>query len=48
MFDEDLRNGERIATMMARRFEHNDSAHSEQVFDSEPASPPAKQSGVGA
>ncbi len=48
VFDEDLRGGERIATMIARRFEHNDTAAGHQVYDSEPASPPAKQSGVGA
>ena len=48
VFDEDLRNGEKITTLVARRFEHDDFSHGGQVFDSEPVSPPAKQSGVGA
>ncbi len=47
-FDEDLRNGERIATAIARRFEHNGTIIEQEVHDSEPVSPPAKQSGVGA
>jgi uncharacterized membrane protein YkvA (DUF1232 family) len=47
VFDEDLHGGERIATMIARRFDHNGDG-SDQVVDSAPASPPAKQTGVGA
>jgi uncharacterized membrane protein YkvA (DUF1232 family) len=47
VFDEDLRGGARIATMIARRFDHNAGA-SDQVVDREPASPPAEQTGVGA
>jgi uncharacterized membrane protein YkvA (DUF1232 family) len=48
VFDEDLRNGERIATMVARRFDREGAGSTQQVYDSEPASPPAKQTGVGA
>ncbi len=48
VFDEDLRNGERIATMLARRFEHNDTSAGHQVYDAEPAPPPAEHTGVGA
>jgi uncharacterized membrane protein YkvA (DUF1232 family) len=40
-FDEDLRNGERVATAIARRFHHDDgSAHHQTQFD-EPAQQPA-------
>ena len=46
VFDEDLRGGERIATMIARRFENNDTSTGHQVYESEPA--PTKQTGVGA
>ncbi len=47
-FDEDVRGGERIATMIARRFEHSNEDSHHQVYDSEPAPPPAEQTGVGA
>jgi uncharacterized membrane protein YkvA (DUF1232 family) len=47
VFDEDLRGGQRIATMIACRFEHSDTPD-QQGHDSEPVSPPAKQTGVGA
>jgi hypothetical protein len=48
VFDEDLRNGERIATMVSRRFDHDDATPAHHVVDSEPVSPPAEQTGVGA
>jgi uncharacterized membrane protein YkvA (DUF1232 family) len=48
VFDEDLRNGERVATFIARRFEHHGTTVDQEVRDSEPVPPPAKQSGVGA
>jgi uncharacterized membrane protein YkvA (DUF1232 family) len=47
VFDEDLRGGERIASMIARRFDHDDDA-SDTSIDSEPAARPAEQTGVGA
>ncbi len=45
-FDEDLRNGERIATMVARRFEHNDESGTQQVYEGT-SPPPAEHTGVG-
>jgi uncharacterized membrane protein YkvA (DUF1232 family) len=47
VFDDDLRGGERIASMIARRFDHDDDA-SDTSIDSEPAARPAEQTGVGA
>jgi uncharacterized membrane protein YkvA (DUF1232 family) len=48
VFDEDLRNGERIATMLSRRFDHDEKSDGHQVYDAESAPPPAKHTGVGA
>lgn len=49
LFDNDLRNGERIATAISRRFEHDDTLSYPQGRRSEPVSQPAaEQTGVGA
>jgi uncharacterized membrane protein YkvA (DUF1232 family) len=48
VFDEDLRAGERIATMLSRRFDHSGAAPEHHVYDSEPVPPPVEHTGVGA
>jgi uncharacterized membrane protein YkvA (DUF1232 family) len=50
VFDEDLHKGERIATAIARRFQHNDVTSDLRPEFSEPASPQAAEqvTGVGA
>jgi uncharacterized membrane protein YkvA (DUF1232 family) len=51
VFDEDLRNGERIATAIARRFQHDDGVaveHQTELDERTPASHPGEQvTGVG-
>jgi uncharacterized membrane protein YkvA (DUF1232 family) len=48
VFDEDLRNGERIATAIARRFHHDDEATDHQTGFDTPAAPVTEQvMGVG-
>jgi uncharacterized membrane protein YkvA (DUF1232 family) len=49
VFDEDLRNGERLATMISRRFNHGDASADQPVHSSRTASPSAPEhTGVGA
>jgi uncharacterized membrane protein YkvA (DUF1232 family) len=49
VFDEDLRNGERVATMISRRFDHSDTASERSTYPDQTASPPATEhTGVGA
>lgn len=45
VFDEDLRGGERVATMISRRFDHGDAASHHQALPQEPAT---EHTGVGA
>jgi uncharacterized membrane protein YkvA (DUF1232 family) len=49
VFDEDLRSGERIASMISRRFDHADASSDQPVYSSQTASPSAPEhTGVGA
>ena len=49
VFDEDLRSGERVATMISRRFDHDQTASHHQGHQHEPApQPAAEHTGVGA
>jgi uncharacterized membrane protein YkvA (DUF1232 family) len=49
VFDEDLRSGERLATMISRRFDHSDASSVQPMHQSKTASPSAtEQTGVGA
>jgi uncharacterized membrane protein YkvA (DUF1232 family) len=49
VFDEDLRSGERVATAIARRFDHADAGSGLPVHSSQTASPEATEhTGVGA
>jgi uncharacterized membrane protein YkvA (DUF1232 family) len=50
VFDEELHKGERIATAIARRFQHNDATRDQRPEFNEPASPKAAEqvTGVGA
>ena len=43
VFDEDLRNGERVATMISRRFGHSDTSPDQPVHSSPTASAPATE-----
>jgi uncharacterized membrane protein YkvA (DUF1232 family) len=40
VFDDDLRNGERIAGLIARRFQHDEVASHHQMVHGEPSPPP--------
>ncbi|MDQ6847204.1 MAG: hypothetical protein M3019_06425 [Candidatus Dormibacteraeota bacterium] len=49
VFDEDLRSGERVATMISRRFDHHDAGAHQQTGHHEPApAPVTEHTGVGA